>query len=153
MNGPTLQILLPLILFSSIFLYLCLQKKNPPSVAKNKKGKYPDSYTVSVWTFSRSVSGMYIDHIFTKRKNGKYRLKYGVFDWVTTLVTVVPITGLYIFLLYGFSDSLKKYPDLIPAFIGLTIDLIMLTALFNNTKIRARIFIRNFIRIKKVCRE
>ncbi|MBO7530420.1 MAG: hypothetical protein J6T50_01305, partial [Lachnospiraceae bacterium] len=97
--------------------------------------------------------GMYIDYIFTKRKNGKYRLKYGVFDWVTTLVTVVPITGLYIFLLYGFSDSLKKYPDLIPAFIGLTIDLIMLTALFNNTKIRARIFFRNFIRIKKCCRE
>ncbi|MBO4881904.1 MAG: hypothetical protein J5570_00135 [Lachnospiraceae bacterium] len=148
MNGPMLQILLPLILISAIFLYLCLQKKNPASVAKNKKGKYPDSYTVSVWTFSRTVSGMYIDHIFTKRKNGKYRLKYGIFDWVTTLVTVVPMACIYIFLLYDFSDSLRKYPDMIPAFIGITIDLIMLTALFNNTKIRARIFFRNFIKIK-----
>ena len=148
MTELTMTILFSFLLFAAIFLFLFLQKRNPTYVAKNKKGKFPDSYTVSVWTFSKTTSGIYIDHIFTKRKNGKYRLRYGVFDWVTTILTVVPITAIIIYILYDSRDSLSKYPDLIPAYAALTVDLVLLAAVLNNTKIRARIFFRNFIKIK-----
>lgn len=133
------------IVFAVVFLLLFLQKKYPTSIYKNKTGKNTGSYTVSVWFFGRHGSGFYYDFLFTKRKNGKYRLKYKILDWFTTLITVVPMGALCIWMIVCFWDTITKYPlEMIPLFLCAIIDIILLTMLLNNKKLRARLFFHKF---------
>ena len=133
--------------FAFAFLLIILQKKNPTTIIKNKDKKYPDSYIVSVWNVSRFGAGCYCDYLFIKKKNGKYRMKYGIPEWFLTIMTVVPFTALYIWIVVKDWGTILKYPlELIPPYGILGILFILLVLLLNNGKLRVRLYFYKFLR-------
>ena len=137
----------PLFLAAIVALICFLfEKFYPSSIEKSHKGKLGDSYSVSVCLVGGKGTAQYIEHVFTKRKNGKYILRFGFFEWLMALTVALPTCGLYGFIIYVILlDTLKSNPlEAISYIIVVGLILLEFIALMGNSIIRAIILFKRF---------
>ena len=133
-----------------ICISLLLEKEYPSSIQKTNKGKMKDSYTVSVVAVAGIGSATYLDFIFTKRRNGKYRLRFGIFDWVIAIVCVVPTVALCGWIINDFWDKIFNNPIEMTSYaIVIILDILLLLVLLCNPIMRAIILFKRFKRFEK----
>ena len=136
-----------LVIIIDFVLMMLIYHKNPPYVSKNDKNRYNDSISVFVYTIFRHGTSFYLEYIFIKRKNGKYRLRFSVFDFICVWLSMVAFVGLYVGLLIYNGHIITDYPDIgIPFFIALLITLVALYILINISRMVARIYFKKFIK-------
>ena len=127
-----------------ICISLLLEKEYPSSIQKTNKGKMKDSYTVSVVAVAKG-SATNLDFIFTKRRNGKYRLRFGIFDWVIAIVCVVPTVALCGWIINDFWDKIFNNPIEMTSYaIVIILDILLLLVLLCNPIMRAIILFKRF---------
>ena len=129
----------------TISIILLLEKSFPTTIKKSSKGRLGDSYSVSVCTFAGKGSSSYIEHVFTKRNSGRYRLRFGLFEIIIAAVCIVPIAALCIWLTGQLLDMTAGYTmGTISYIIVITLDLLLLAVLLCNSIIRAVWFFKRF---------
>ena len=97
-----------------LFIRIIISVKNAPYIGDDNGSK--DSLCVYSWVSARIGGGFYRKFVFKKKQNGKYRLKYSVWDIFCMLFLPVSIIAC-IALNPGFwIDGIKKYPDIVIPF-------------------------------------
>ena len=96
-----IKIIIYVVFFYSLsFIMLkLLLKKFPPYLTKESKTS--DNIIVYAPYVIRHGSGGYIDYIFVKRKNGKYRMKLSIIDLIVTSVTFIGWFGIYFYVIFS----------------------------------------------------
>ncbi|MBO4701093.1 MAG: hypothetical protein J5625_00385 [Lachnospiraceae bacterium] len=128
----------------TLICVLCEMIK-PSSIEKGNKGKLGDSYSVYVFFSAGKGTPQYLETVFTKRKNGKYRLKFGFFEWIIMATCIIPIFGLYAFIIcviLKMNDEILL--ETISCIVVVGLDLLIFSALMCNPTIRALVFFRKF---------
>ena len=131
-----------LLLFLLVLLALRIlaERKSPTHLKDSRKGRLPDDCTVCAWAIARHGSGHYLEYHFTKRKNGRYRLKYSVLDCVLTVIVYGGFSALYIWLLYTQADGIRKYTEVAAGYALLGLALALLAVLLMFSRISARVY-------------
>jgi len=133
-----------------IVISLLMEKVFPTTMQKTKKGKLKDSYTVSV----TAVAGrgaiahlIHLDCVFTKRKSGKYRYRFGVFEWFIFIVVVLPTVALGIWIINDFWEMIIKNPIEMTSYVVVIIlDLFLLIVLLCNPIMRAILYFKRYLK-------
>ncbi len=121
-------------------LRILIERKYPTYIKESLKGRLPDDCTVCSWALARHGSGHYLEYHFTKRKNGRYRLKFTVLDWILTVIVYGGFSALYIWLLYTQADGIRKYPEVAVGYALLGLALALLAVLLMFSRISARVY-------------
>ena len=133
-----------------IVISLLMEKVFPTTMQKTKKGKLKDSYTVSVTAVAGRGVNARLDCVFTKRKSGKYRYRFGVFEWFIFIVVVLPTVALGIWIINDFWEMIIKYPIEMTSYVVVIIlDLFLLIVLLCNHIMRAIVFFKRFEKMGK----
>lgn len=128
-----------------ILLYFLVEKFFPSSIEKSHKGKLGDSYSVSVCVMGGKGTPWYVEHVFTKRKNGKYRLQFGTFVWFIIITIVVPVCALYAFIISVIlKDDFMNLWEPISYIAVVGVCLLLFIALMGNPTIRAIYHFKKF---------
>ena len=133
-----------LLMFLLVLLVLRIlaERKYPTYLKDSRKGRLPDDCTVCAWALARHGSEHYLEYHFTKSKNGRYRLKFTVLDWILTVIVYGGFSALYIWLLYTQADGIRKYPELAAGYALLGLALALLAVLLMFSRISARVYFR-----------
>ena len=123
-----------------LVLRILVERKYPTYLKDSRKGMPPDDCTVCAWALARHGSGHYLEYHFTKRKNGRYRLKYSVLDRILTVIVYGGFSALYIWLLYTEADGIHKYPEVAVGYALLGLSLVLLAVLLMFPRISARVY-------------
>ena len=133
---------LPLgILFIGIIFCYLNNKKWPPYIEKNFDSS---CYIVNVVTFVKYGHCSYMEYAFVKKKNGKYKLKYNVFDLITTIISFVVMGGIYSYIIIQVVKLMAEsfsMVSIIFCFVSLLVILGFLV-LLHFPKIVARVYFR-----------
>ena len=135
------------VFLATIVTFICVlfEKVYPSTIEKGKKGKLGDSYSVSVCINGGKGTPQFIEHVFTKRENGKYRLRFGTFEWFIIVICVLPICGLYPFIIYVIlKENLANPLETISYIAVVGLVLLEFIALMCNPIIRAIVKFRKF---------
>ncbi|MBR5712283.1 MAG: hypothetical protein IKX54_01685 [Lachnospiraceae bacterium] len=137
-----IMVVLPLIVAGLVWYVTTL--RYPPVMQRTEQG-----ITVSVMSVLHGGSRHFREHLFTKRRSGRYRLKHSLFDWFTLLITVVPVVGFYGWLLWDMWEFILEYPGtMVPLMAVLAFDFLALLYIFNHSFITARGCVRRFEAVK-----
>ena len=123
-------------------LRILIERKYPTYIKESLKGRLPDDCTVCAYAVFRHGHGRYLEYHFKKRKNGRYRLKYSVFDWIMTVIVWGGFLVLYIWLLYTQMDGIRKYPEVALGYALIGIALVLLAGMLTASRVSARWYFR-----------
>jgi hypothetical protein len=136
---------LPLLVqFIGFFIYYLDIKKRPPYVEKQKDKSNSDYYVVNVITFTGYGPNVYRGYSFVKNKDGEFRFKHDLSDWIGIILSTLMLGGIYVFVIIQnqkFSVDPINMKNIIFYLIVLLI-LLGYFALFHCSKIIARIYFR-----------
>lgn len=128
-----------------IVISLLMEKVFPSTMQKTNKGKLKDSYTVSVTAVAGKGSEAHLDCVFTKRKSGKYRYRFGVFEWIIFIVVVLPTVALGIWIINDYWEMIIKSPlEMTSYAVVIVLDLLLLIVLLCNPIMRAIMYFKRF---------
>ena len=119
-------------------------KKHPTKIKECDEG-----FIISAWVVSKA-GGYYDDFVFTKRKNGKYKMKlpiiHGVVMGVLAIFVIPLMTGLIItFLKQGVKNPDYTLPYQILCLFMIFI-IVCLFAMLGSGMIRAELFFRKYMK-------
>ena len=130
-----------------IVISLLMEKVFPSTIQKTKKGKLKDSYTVSVTAIVGKGSETHLDCVFTKRKSGKYRYRFGVFEWIIFIVVVLPTVALGIWIINDYWEMIIKSPlEMTSYAVVIILDLFLLIVLLCNPTMRAILYFKRYLK-------
>ena len=125
-----------------LVLRILIERKYPTYIKETLKGRLPDDCTVCAYAVARLGHGQYQEYHFTKRKSGRYRLRYTAFNLIMTVIVVGGFSALYIWLLYTEMDGILKYLEVAFGYALIGLALVLLAAVLMAPRISARLYFR-----------
>ena len=137
-------IILPVVTTIVLILRILVSYKNPPYTTGDRRSG--DIIYVCTWEL-RKGGGFYRKYIFSKRKSGRFGVKYSAFDLFCILVPLMGITaGFGLITYYNLEDMIQSPEIWIPALIVFFIAAAQLYAVAIFSLIEAQIQLRKYIR-------
>ena len=135
---------LMLVIIADILLYFLVLRRTPPYIKNTAGSRCSDDCIVCSYAVIRHGTGHYVEYHFVRRKNGRYRLKYSVLDWIMTIIVWGGFGTMYVWLVYNEFDGIIRYPEVAVGYAAIGAGLASLGCLLTFSRITARIYFRRY---------